>query len=60
MNQKELFFISSTVFLTIVAWVAFELYGIKQTTPTDAQIESVNVNYTIDTKIFEILRNKTP
>lgn len=60
MNQKELFFISSTVFLTIVAWVAFELYGIKQTTPTDAQIESVNLNYTIDTKIFEILRNKTP
>lgn len=60
MNQKELFFISLTVFLTIIAWVVFELYGIKQTTPTDAQIDSVVVNYTIDTKVFEILKNKVP
>ncbi len=60
MNQKELFFISSTVFLTILAWVLFELYGIRQTTPTDAQIEAVNLNYTIDTKVFDVLRNKIP
>lgn len=60
MNQRELFFISSTIFLTIVAWMAFELYGIKQSTPTDAQIEAVDVNYTIDTKVFEVLRNKIP
>lgn len=60
MNQKELFFISGTVFLTIVAWVLFELYGIQQATPTDMQIESVSLNYTIDTQVFEILRNKNP
>lgn len=60
MNQKELFFISTTVFLTIVSWVVFELYGIQKTTPTDTQIESVNLNYTIDTRVFDILRNKIP
>ncbi|CAN5172793.1 hypothetical protein BH09PAT2_BH09PAT2_00660 [soil metagenome] len=60
MNQKELFFISTSVFLTIIAWVVFELYGIQNTTPTQQQIDSVTLNYTIDTKIFETLRNKTP
>lgn len=60
MNQKELFFISGTVFITIAAWVLFELYGIQRATPTDLQIESVSLNYTIDTQVFEILRNKIP
>ncbi len=60
MNNKELLFISVTVFLTIVAWMVFELYGIRLSTPSDAQIESVTLNYTIDTDVFEILRNKVP
>lgn len=60
MNQKELFLISSTVFLTIVAWVVFDLYGIKKSTPTDAEIDSVRLDYSIDTKVFEVLRNKIP
>ncbi|MBP7967039.1 hypothetical protein KAZ66_02085 [Candidatus Woesebacteria bacterium] len=60
MNQKELFLISSTVFLTIVAWVVFDLYGIQKSTPTDADIDSVRLDYSIDTNVFEVLRNKIP
>ena len=60
MNQRELFFISTTIFLTIVAWVLFEVYGIQQTTPTDTQIQTITLNYTIDTTVFDILRSKLP
>ena len=60
MNQKELFFISSTVFLTILAWVLFDLYDIRLTPTTDAQLEALIFNYTIDTKVFDVLRNKIP
>ena len=60
MNQRELLFISTTIFLTIVAWVLFEVYGIQQTTPTDTQIQTITLNYTIDTTVFDILRSKLP
>lgn len=60
MNQKELYLLSATIFLTVVAWVLFELYSIHRVTPTDSQIEAVSLNYQIDTNIFEILRNKIP
>lgn len=60
MNQKEILFISLTIFLTIVAWSISELYIIHKSTPTEKQIESVKLEYAIDTTILDILENKTP
>lgn len=60
MNQKELLLLSFTIFLTIVAWVASDLYGIYKATPTNAQIDSISLKYKIDTKVLETLKAKTP
>ncbi len=60
MNQKELLLIAVTVFVTIIVWVLSELYLIHKSTPTDEQIESFSVNYSIDIKILDILEAKTP
>lgn len=60
MTQKELLFIALTIFITIVAWVVSELYIIHKSTPTDEQIESVKLEYSIDTNVIEELQNKTP
>jgi hypothetical protein len=60
MNQKEILFISFTIFLTIIAWSISELYIIHKSTPTESQIESVKLNYSIDTKILDTLQEKVP
>jgi hypothetical protein len=60
MNQKEILVISLTIFLTITAWVLSEVYSIHRETPTEAQIESTKLNYTIDTAILDQLEKKTP
>lgn len=60
MNQKEILFLSLTIFLTIVAWSISELYIIHKTTPTEQEIESVKLEYTIDTKIIDELEQKIP
>lgn len=60
MNQKELLLLSLTIFLTIVAWLASDLYGIHKTTPTNQEIESITLNYSIDTKVIDTLKSKTP
>lgn len=60
MNQKEILFIALTVFLTIVAWVVSDLYSIHKSTPTDEQIQSVKLEYSIDTAVIDSLETKTP
>jgi hypothetical protein len=60
MNQKELLVISLTIFLTIIAWVISELYLIRKDTPTEEQIESVSLNYSIDTAVLDALESKVP
>ncbi len=60
MNQKEILFISLTIFLTIVAWVVSELYIIHKSTPTEEQIASVKLEYSIDTVILDSLQKKQP
>ncbi len=58
MKQNELLLLSVTIFLTIVAWVASDLYGIYKSTPTNQQIESISLEYSIDTKVLETLKAK--
>jgi hypothetical protein len=60
MNPKELLIISLTVFLTIIAWVVSELYVIRKETPTEQEIQSVSLNYSIDTTILDELEKKIP
>ena len=60
MNQKELLFLSLTIFLTIIAWVVSELYIIHKATPTEEQIDSVKLEYQIDTDILKSLQSKNP
>ena len=60
MNTKELMLISGTVFMTIIAWVVFEVFAIQQSTPTQEEIDSISLNYNIDVKILDTLREKTP
>ena len=52
--------ISGTVFMTIIAWVVFEVFAIQQSTPTQEEIDSISLNYNIDVKILDTLREKTP
>ncbi|MFA9288787.1 MAG: hypothetical protein ACEQSA_02835 [Weeksellaceae bacterium] len=60
MNQKELLVIACTIFLTVVAWVMFEVYGIKQNTLSEEQIQSFSLNYNIDTTVLDELKTKQP
>lgn len=57
MNQRELFFLSVTIFLTILAWIMLDIYKVQinQTTTLDS---SPAVNVQLNPKIFTILQNK--
>lgn len=59
-NKKELVIIACTIFLTIVSWVILELKAITDKTPTNSAIESVELDYRIDTNILDNLKNRTP
>lgn len=59
MNQKELFFISVTIFLTVVAWVLIE--GYKLDTAINKQKDQLTVvgkKIDIDKEILKILKTK--
>jgi hypothetical protein len=60
MNQNELLVLSLTIFLTIVVWVGTDLYVIHKTTPTNKEIDSISLKYSIDIKVIEKLKAKTP
>lgn len=59
MNNKEVLLLTFTIFLTIVAWVVFELFTINKETPTESQIDSTKLNYNIDVKLLDTLNSKT-
>lgn len=60
MNRQEVFLIALTVFLTIAAWILLEIKSIRDETPTEAQIESINLNYTINTRVLDDLKERIP
>jgi len=60
MRQKDILLIVVTIFLTVVAWVILELKSIKETTPTENQIDTYTLNYNIDPKILDIIETKNP
>ena len=61
MNQKELFWISVTIFLTMIAWMILDIYKVKTKTTVESGLKSVQtVDFTIKTDILNILKEKTP
>lgn len=61
MNQKELFYISLTIFFTVVAWVLLEIYRVKAITNQGLTTKYVVVeNIKIDSQVLEILKQRNP
>ncbi|OGK25454.1 hypothetical protein A2954_07675 [Candidatus Roizmanbacteria bacterium RIFCSPLOWO2_01_FULL_37_12] len=61
MNQKELFWISVTIFLTIVAWMIVDIFKVKTTITVQSELKSVEtVDFTIKPDILEILKERSP
>ncbi len=60
MNRKELFILSVTIFLTIVAWVVSDIIHAqaRQHAKVDMTIPSTK-EYHIDQNIFTILETRT-
>lgn len=61
MNQKELFWISITIFLTIVAWMALDLYRAKTKISVNTGFSSIQrVDFKLNTDIINSLKDKNP
>lgn len=60
MNQKELFFISITIFLTIVAWMLLDVYRAQSSSFDMPVITLEQVNYKIDPWVLDQLKQKQP
>ena len=59
MNQKELFFISLTVFLTIIAWMLVEAFKIDTAVKTEKEEKQViEKKINLDNQILKILKNR--
>ena len=58
MNQKEILFLSITIFLTILAWIFMDLYKIKTKVPEQPETTLQTVDFKLDTKVLETLRIK--
>ncbi len=59
MNQKELFLISVTIFLTIVAWMLIEIYKVDTAIKTGKEkLTVVGKKIEIDQEILKILKTK--
>lgn len=59
-KNKELMLIGVTIFLTVLSWLIIDIREIAKETPTESQIESIDLNYSIDTKILDELSTKKP
>lgn len=59
MNQKELFLISITIFLTIVAWMILDIYKIR--TNIEAGFNQPRaINFKLQPQVLEILKRRQP
>jgi len=59
MNQKELFIISITIFLTIVAWMLIEAYKVETAIQSEKEeIAVIGKKINIDLEVIKILKGK--
>ncbi|MBI3620021.1 hypothetical protein HY214_02655 [Candidatus Roizmanbacteria bacterium] len=60
MKSHELFIISLTVFLTIVAWMLLDFYKINKTVDVQTALGVVTeIDFTIDPHTLDVLEKKT-
>ncbi len=61
MNQKELFWISLTVFLTILVWMFLDIYRLRTTVKVDNGLESLQViDFKLKPDVLKVLKTKNP
>jgi len=61
MNKKELFYISVTIFLTIIAWVLIDAYKVDLAIKGEKQGQSlINKKISLDVSILKVLKEKKP
>ncbi|OGK10533.1 hypothetical protein A2767_04705 [Candidatus Roizmanbacteria bacterium RIFCSPHIGHO2_01_FULL_35_10] len=61
MNHKELFWISLTIFLTIVLWMIMDIYRARTQITVESELKSLEtVNYTVNPDILNVLGEKNP
>ncbi len=61
MNKKELFFISVTIFLTIVSWVLIDAYKVDLAIKVEKQdLSLISKKINLDVSILKILKEKKP
>jgi len=59
MNKKELFFISVTIFLTIVSWVLIDAYKVDIAIQEEKQnLSLVSKKINLDVSVLKILKEK--
>ncbi len=61
MNKKELFILSITVFLTVIAWTVADILH-TATRELDTEVKSLQKirSYQLDKSIFDIIESKQP
>jgi hypothetical protein len=61
MNQKELFWISITIFLTIFAWMILDIFKVKTKITVQSELKTVQtVDFVIKPGVLEILKERNP
>ena len=61
MNQKEIFWISITIFLTIVSWMILDIYRAKTQITVESELKSLEtVNFTVKSDILNVLKERNP
>ena len=61
MNQKELFWLSLTIFLTIVAWMILDIYKVKKQTKVESGLESLQtVDFSFNSDVLELIKERSP
>lgn len=58
MNKKEFFYLSLTIFLTIVAWVIFEIYKVDLAIKKEKENPIINKRIDLDFSIINELKTK--
>lgn len=61
MKKKEIFILSLTIFLTVIAWSIAEIFH-AATKEEDQELKSLQIikSYTLDKNIFDIIESKVP
>ena len=61
MNHKEFFWISITIFITIVIWMAVDIYRAKTQITVESELKSLEtVNFSVKSGILQRLKEKNP